>query len=396
MRLKTEDRLATGGEAVARAEDGRVVFVVGAAPNETVEVEVTQEKKRFLRARVLRVIEPSPARVEPECAHYDVCGGCVLQHVDAAVQTRLKDAAAVQTLARVGRVEPGSYEHLAPWSGAAYGYRTRARFAVAERVVGYRGSKSHAVVDVTACPILASGTARALEALRALAEAEGFATEGVVDVSVIATSSDVLADATEAQDALAPYGVRADPDATLEADDGRGLLLLSPRVFAQANADGNAALVDQVAAWVEAAAPRVVLELYSGSGNFTRAIAKHAERVVAVEQSGEAAELAKRVAADGVETWGVSVESGLLQWRGAGEDADLVLLDPPRRGMDPAALEALVAIAPPRIVYVSCDPGTFARDAAALADAGYRLEAFRVFDLYPHTAHVECAATFAR
>ncbi|MEQ9496577.1 MAG: TRAM domain-containing protein [Deltaproteobacteria bacterium] len=385
MQLVTEDRLATGGEAVARADDGRVVFVAGAAPNETVEVEITQQKKRFLRARVLSVVEPSAARVEPQCAHYEICGGCVLQHVEAATQTRLKDAATIQTITRVGRVDPSTYEHLAPWSGAAYGYRTRARFAVADGVVGYRGAKSHRVVDVESCPILAPGAARGLAALRTASPS----VDGIVDVSVIGSGDDVLADAPSALE-----GVRTDADATLEADDGLGLMLLSPRVFAQANAAGNAALVEQVTTWVEAAAPSTVLELYAGSGNFTRSIARHAARVVAIEQSEEASQLAKRAAVEHVEVWGVSVESGLLSWSGGAPD--LVLLDPPRRGVEASTMEALVKLAPSKLVYVSCDPGTFARDAAALGEAGYRLDAVRVFDLYPQTAHVELVAQLSR
>lgn len=390
MKLTTEDRLATGGEAVARADDGRVVFVVNAAPNETVEVTIVEEKKRYLRAEVSSVITPSPSRVEPECRHFDTCGGCVLQHVDAATQTRLKDAAALETIARLGKIDVATIDHLPPWSGEAYGYRSRARFALAPAgVVGYRAKKSHSVVDVEECPILTPAAARGLAALRGV---HGGGSE-VREVSVISTSSAVLADDPVNAAALNEHDVRSTPGATLEADDDRGLLLLSPRVFAQANAEGNVALVDQVAAWVEALSPKLVVELYAGSGNLTRTIAPHADRVIAIEQSAGAAELSRRVAQANVDVWSEPVESGMARIE---EAVSVVVLDPPRRGLSEEALAGVVGLGASHLVYVSCDPGTFARDVALLAESEYTLQRVRTFDLYPHTTHLELIGVFAR
>lgn len=310
------------------------------------------------------MIEAGPSRVEPKCAHYEECGGCVLQHVDPAEQTRLKTEAVLQTIRRVGKVDTDEIEILETWSGEAYGYRTRARFAVApERIVGYRAPKSHRVVDVTSCPILAPAAQRGLDQLRERN------VEIIVDANVATAGDDVLID-----------------DGEIETDDGLGRMLLSPAVFAQANAAGNAALVEQVATWTADGAPHgAVVELYAGSGNFTRAIAKHATSVTAIESNAAANELHERTKADHVRLVADDVVAGLASI----EAAPVVVMDPPRRGVDEAALERVADLAPNRVIYVSCDPGTFARDLGRLAAKGLNLSRLRVFDLYPHTAHVE-------
>jgi 23S rRNA (uracil1939-C5)-methyltransferase len=318
-----------------------VILVEGACPSEQVEIEIVKDNPRFLRARVHRIVKKGPARVEPRCEYFGVCGGCTLQHVSAEEQLASKQDAVKETIARIGGARP---DFDPAWSGAPYGYRTRARFAIDAPAIGYRKRESREVVDVERCPILAPGAQKALDDLRS-AEPD----DGSREIEVVAP----------------------------QPSDEFGPLSTLPGVFAQANAEGNRAMVAYVKE-LAAGAGRV-LELYAGSGNFTRVLGPD---VHAIEASTPATELAKRV---GLNIENAPVEEALARVKAR---FDLVVLDPPRTGAEPAVLEHLLRLSAPRMVYVSCDPATFARDVKRLG-AAYRLDRARVFDLYPQTAHVE-------
>jgi 23S rRNA (uracil1939-C5)-methyltransferase len=353
MKLVTESHLAAGGDAVARAPDGRVVFIEGACPSEQVLVEIVKDNSRFLRARVVEVLEPSPARVSPPCPYYGVCGGCSLQHVSASEQLASKEAAVLETVSRIG----GHRVALEPsWSGAEYGYRTRARIAVdryyprdpvaspkakrREEVagslsIGYRKKDSREIVDVERCAVLTESLNAELAQLR-----------------------------------------RSKPKF------GEHELGAAKGIFSQSNDAGNEAMVAHIADLSQGSVR--VLELYAGSGNFTRILPKDTR---AVEQSAAAVRAAK-------ERGIAIVEASVEEWIAREKPGyDLIVLDPPRIGASAEVIEHLLRLHPARIIYASCDPATFSRDAKKLG-AAYRLDRLRVFDLYPQTAHVEIVGLF--
>lgn len=376
MRLTTEGRIAAGGEALARAPDGRVVFVEGAAPEETVEAELYETKKRFARARVLSVLQPGPDRIEPECPHYGVCGGCTLQHLPSHVQARLKTEAARATLSRIGGVEPEEVE--ATWFGPAYGTRSRVRWMSIPGPsgvdLGYRARRSHRGVPVRQCPVLELELQAALPVLREhLSDDPPHEIWAVTDGRAVSTSL-----------STPPPGLTS---GAMPVTDRAGTRWVAPQSFSQNHRAGNDALIETIQRWIRPGAQ--ALELYAGSGNFTRVLeAKVSESVVAVESDRAAVRLARRIRGPRTRL----LERPVEQVSVAG-NWDLVLVDPPRTGL-PATLCNRLGGAPGVLIYVSCDPGTFARDAERLTKAGRRLRRFRAFDLYPQTGHLEILGEF--
>jgi 23S rRNA (uracil1939-C5)-methyltransferase len=405
LQLTTERHLASGGDAVARHPDGRVVFVSGAAPEERVEARVTKDNKSFLRAEVVKVLEPGPARVKPPCAHYDRCGGCALQHVAYPEQVASKDAALREALARIGGLDLSGTTFEAPWSGAPYGYRTRARLVRAsDGRIGFRARRSKDVVDIQRCPVLAPELQEVLTALRPAMESRGPARrEGgrrEDEISLVFDGQAVLADFPEKLIRGARTAARASgvplyfgQEAVTEGDDGFGPMVSSPQVFAQASRTGNAAVVGHVADLCPDGVA-VAADLYSGSGNFTRVLAKKAAAVEAFEGARDAAALARRAAPAHVRVHLGAVEQGFAAWVAEGARPEVVVLDPPRTGAHPKVLSTIARAEPRAVIYVSCDPATFARDAGQLAQAGLRLARVRLFDLYPQTDHSEVVGLF--
>ncbi len=402
VRLRV-DSLAFGGDAVARAGDGRVVFVSGGAvPGDELDAVVTEVRRGFARASVSRLITLSQARVTSRCPLSGTCGGCQWQEAALDAQRAAKQAIVERALGRLGA-------EVAPLVAAApaWEYRTRARFTVGAGAVGYQARRSHEVVDVATCPLLHPALDRALAAARAaLAD----------QLPVGATISGLVGRDDRVQLALTGTGTRTGTG-TIEALIGRagivGVLVDGRAIgaswidtgegdeppfraaadgFAQASAVGNRALRRLVAEAASAAGARV-LELYAGDGNFTRDLAAVAASVLAVEGDARAAaRLRDNVSAAAVRA--EPAERAARRLADAGERFDLAVIDPPRAGARELA-ERLPRLAP-RLVYVSCDPMTLARDAGALAAAGLRPRAAVPVDLMPHTYHVEVVATFAR
>jgi len=369
--LETEARIALGGEAIAHAPDGRVVFVTGAAPEEQVEVEITEDTRRFLRARVVRVVRPGAARVDPRCKHFAVCGGCALQHLDGAVQREAKNQAFIETLRRIGRVDPGAIVVEPPWGGAVYGYRSRTRLAFDRGRLGYRAKKSNAIVDVGECPILAP----ALEA------------------AVLRTRLAIPSRARgEVELMLAGDHVIANSDVELGPIEG---VVFTPEAsdFRQSNLPGNDALIETIESWLTPPFQRSVIELYAGSGNLTRSLAKSAKSVLAVEASR--APLARAVLPSHVDRRAQAAERAVSELVRAGARFDAALADPPRTGLDATLPAGLAKLGIEALLMVSCDPATFARDVARLAQQGLHLTRARLFDFYPQTGHAEVAGYFA-
>ena len=374
--------LAPGGEAVGRqvggAHDGRVTFVPFVAPGERVRVRLVREKGRVAWGELRAIERPSPERVEPRCPLFGRCGGCQWQHVPRAVQLEAKRRIVERALGTpIVEVRP---------VGPDYGYRDRARLVVSEgpareRAVGFRAWRTHEIVDVPACPLFGPTLAAALPAVRAAARAGEPGTEVPVQagregvVARIGTRSHFFRD-----------GAPAEGDEAVDAGEPGGPPLRIPAgAFAQVGAAANAALVAAVLEQV-GAAPGRTLELYAGSGNFTRHLVGRAEVLAsdadaaALRRGREQVPAARWVEAPRPEEVGV---------------VETVLVDPPREGLDAANL-ALARLARRRLVYVSCDPQTLGRDAQRLRAVGLRLERAVALDLMPQTYHVEVVASFGR
>jgi len=430
---------------VARHE-GKVVFVRGALPGERVAAEIVRRKPKFDVAQTVEVLRPSSARVQPRCPHFGVCGGCSMQHVDAGAQMAIKQRALEDQLRHIGKVAPQTW--IAPISGPAWRYRHRARLSVRDVpkkggvLVGFHERASSYVADMRECHVLPARVSELLLPLRALIEAlsirrrvpqiEVAVGEGGEGSEQVALVLRVL-DAPDADDLerlrhfaeehriewwLQPKGpdsidLFCNADGRLARDGARSSLAYAlpefgvrmpfrPTDFTQVNARINEVLVRRALRWLDPRPGARVADLFCGLGNFSLPIAARAARVVGIE--GNPALVERAAANAAVNGLGERCEFRVAnlfeidgeRWRSLGH-FDSVLVDPPREG----AIELAKAIAaddakPSRIVYVSCNPATLARDAAVLVhQGGYVLRAAGAVNMFPHTSHVESMAVFS-
>jgi 23S rRNA (uracil1939-C5)-methyltransferase len=420
--------LAHGGAGVGRAVDSdesRVWFVEGALPGERVRTSLDAEHKRWLRGHVLEVLTPAPERVAPPCPIADRCGGCDWQHVDPAAQARFKAQIVAGQLRRIPGV--GNRELPVVASPKALDYRRRARVhyrrdeaSEGGLALGFFGHRSHDIVDNRRCIVLDPPLDWAIQQMRRFTAhlpeqgtVHGLSngSEVVLGLPGVRHSPELEAAIRELIDSspvLVGVQLRGGRERVgvgrtwleLDGDGPTPPVVQGPFTFSQAQSEQNAALVEHVVAMARAA-DRRVLELHAGVGNFTRALARSAKRVWTVDGDREAVANLQRT----VERWGLSVnvkrgqaEVVLAKLAAGGRHYDIVVCDPPRSGLGEQASRDLLEVARERIVYVSCDPATLARDLAILLakDSPLQLVDLRVFDMMPMTAEVEVVATLAR
>jgi len=378
------DALAAGGDGVGRAPDGRVVFVPFAAPGDRVRVRVTERHRRFARGRLEELLAPGPARREPACPVFGTCGGCTWQHLDYAAQVEAKRGILRDALERLGGLRLAAAPEVRP-APSAYAYRGRARVLVNRGRVGFRRRRSHRLCETPRCPVLVPALERALADLAERAPREH--PRAVGEWELVAGAEG----AVRATPLARPLPRSPRLALALEADR----VEVSPGVFVQAHPALHAALARTVH---EAAGQGdTAVELFCGAGFFTLGLARRFARVVAVESEGRAvADLRRNLEAAGlgnVEVQGGRAERVLAGIRGP---VDALVLDPPRTGLPPGCVEAVVGRAPARVVYVSCAPDTLARDLARLVACGYALTRVEGLDLFPQTPHLEAVATLER
>lgn len=422
--------LTRDGEGVVRS--GKTAFVAGALPGETVSFERIRKHRQHDEARLLEVLRPAPERVTPRCAHFGICGGCALQHLEPDAQLGLKEKELRDNLARVARVECGNW--LEPLRGPAWGYRRRARLGakyVAKKgrvVVGFRERLAPYVADVRHCDVLAAPVAALVEPLAELLGALEIRQHvPQIEVSVADNATAlvlrVLRTPTEedhgklrdfaARHALRLYLQSGGLDSVAELTPGAAplhytlpafnlTLEFAPTDFIQVNAVVNRALVSRALELLRPNPESRVLDLYCGLGNFTLALAKSAGHAVGVEGERGLVERARHNALrNGVSNAQFHVgdlskptDPPAAWLRGP---CSHVLLDPPRVGAAPEMLAAIARLVPERVLYVSCHPGSLARDVGILVhEHGFTLESAGVVDMFPHTAHVESMALLVR
>lgn len=370
------ERVAHGGVCVAHAPDGRVVFVRHALPGERVRVHITEQKRSYLRADAVEVLTAAAARVAAPCpwAGPGKCGGCDWQHVDIAEQRRLKAAVVHEQLLRLARLDREVTVEAVAGDDDGLHWRTRMRFAVDDNGrAGLRPHRSHQVVAIDDCLIAVPGTR-------------------VPDLVARdwPPGAEVTVDLSGAGERAVAIGM---PDELLTEYAAGRSWLVPVGGFWQVHPAAADILADVVLDYAAPASTDVCLDLYSGVGLFAGALAPVVRAVVAVESDARAVAAAERnLAEDGNVT---VIRDRVDRWirRDADPaDADVVVLDPPRKGAGRVVVDGIVARSPRTVVYVACDPAALARDLASFADRGYRLDELRAFDLFPMTAHVECVA----
>ena len=427
------EALASGGAGVAHSADGRVVFVKGGCPGDVLDAEVTADRGRFLEARAVDVVEPSADRRTPPCPYFGDCGGCQWQHVAYEVQTASKRRQVTDALQRIGGLGEVDVGQVVT-GPVPYGYRNRlelhaARDRAGRPILGLARENSDEIVPVDACLLLPerarrlpkalSGAIRYLDGrtplhiervgLRVAAhtrdiEVDLWAAAGPFPRQAVART---LADASGADvvTRVIPHGTaRRRFDAKVEVLAGRGywrekLAGVTFRVSAPSFFQVNSALAETMAAKVlDILRPDRsdrVLDLYAGVGTFTLPLAEVAGEVTAIEGTGAAL----RDLRANLETAGLAADvlgGDAARALGDAGEFDLAVVDPPRSGMDPEVVTALVRTGVRRFAYVSCDPATLARDARLFASTGLRLVSALPIDLFPQTWHVETIALFER
>jgi 23S rRNA (uracil1939-C5)-methyltransferase len=374
--------MAHGGKAVAR-QDGRVVFVPFGIPGESVEVELYRTRRRYAEGEISRVLSPSPDRVEPECPYFGECGGCQLQHIAYPRQLELKRKVVADLLERVGGFRDISV-HPTVGSPSHYGYRNSARFLGGRRGdLGYTDWRTNSFLRVDACPIMEPPISEELRRVQG---------RGRPGESLRVRYSEATGETLVWPPVGSPPPAR-EPAACYELLGAS--FQVSATSFFQVNTRQAENLIRLSLERLRPLEGRTVLDAYCGVGTFTRFIAAEAARTIGIEESPSAVADA-RVNLAGL---GVRLVEGRteLELAAVGPDVDLVLLDPPRTGCEPQALDALLALAPEKVVYVSCDPATLARDLKALCSEGaYTLIDVQPVDMFPQTYHIEAIATLVQ
>lgn len=440
--------LAYGGDAVGRYE-GRVLFVPGGIPGERVRVEIVEERRGHARAELMEILRPAPERVEPAYPLLTDCG-CQWQHIAYQAQLTWKAHIVRQLLVRIGK-QPDALVHptigmppsLSPWH-----YRSIAQFSVGPGgEVGLKLTESHDIQDLTDCALLHPALDQVYQLVRGKLQSffgdtlgemiQGFTVRGAIGAVSNATTG------------VTPAGVKAVPTLlTIHARPGslienpqqlaQELMTIAPGIvgviiervggrygrvfvgqefltdvvlgrrfrvsadsFFQVNLVQTSVLVERTLAMLEPQRSEVILDGYSGVGLFSAFLAPRSARVIAIESQPSAVMDARASAAlnnqNNITVLEGTLERLLSQLHYRRERVDLALVDPPRAGCHPKALQALQVLAPRAICYVSCDPSTLARDIATLCSGGrYRLVSAQPIDMFPQTYHIECVALLAR
>lgn len=417
------------GRGVGRVAD-KVVFVEGALPGERVRIQYTKGGRRYDQARVAELQEPSPQRVEPPCPVFGLCGGCSLQHLSPEGQIPAKEGWLRSNLEHTAGLLPDNW--LPAIDGPHWGYRAKARLSIRHVprkgvLVGFRERASSFVTQMEACPVLDPRLDALIEPLKELVagmsrsdripQAEVAASEGDSAVVLRHLTELTPADRDRLGAFQEAHGVVVEtqskgPDTAAPMDPTRPAdlfyslpefdLRLDFRAtdFVQVNLAVNRQLVHRAIGLLDPRPGDRVLDLFCGLGNFSMAAARRGARVDGLEGEPSLVERASaNAAANGLsEAAGfatVDLDAVPLTEVPAARAVDKVLLDPPRSGAI-EAVKQLAEIGPERIVYVSCNPATLARDAAVLTHGAYRLESAGIANMFPHTAHVETVARFIR
>jgi 23S rRNA (uracil1939-C5)-methyltransferase len=407
------DDMAHGGEAVGRYK-GKVVFVPYALPGEEVLVEIVEDKKRYARARPVEVISPAPQRVVPRCPHFGLCGGCHWQHIDYAAQLQFKESILRDQLARLGGIK---HAPIMPLIGMAqpWCYRNHVQFALTDNgrlgfVAARSRGKARRVMPIEVCYLLHP----LLDDMFVALDLEHLELKRLSLRAGINTGQRMMIFETE-DDEPPELEIDFPLSCVLLLSDGRAATLVgeshiveslagreyrvSASSFFQVNTIQAEALVQKVIDMLRPSlqGDETLLDAYCGVGTFALSLADRVGRAIGVEENREAIADAG-LNADAADLPNVELIQGRVEdvLPDLEESIDLVILDPPRQGCPPETLKAVAGLDPTRIVYISCDPATLARDARTLLQNGYKLIEVQPVDMFPQTYHIETIALLVR
>jgi 23S rRNA (uracil1939-C5)-methyltransferase len=405
----TLDRWAYGGEAMGRMPDGRALFVPFCIPGETVRVRLVEEKRGFARGELVEVMEPSPDRISPRCKHYQQCGGCHYQHLPYTLQVRAKQDILKDQLTRIGKLAPELVEEVCrPMvSGSEeWHYRNNMQFHLDHQGrLGFQAPRSNRLVPIEECHLPQEAINQVWEQLD-LEPVPDLRTVGLrtgIDEEVMLVLESNSDEGVEFELDVPMAAVQLGPNTTHVLSDTSYLKMavlgeefrVSARAFFQVNTEMAAAMVEHIMEILPLTHRSVVLDVYCGVGLFSAFIAPKVARLIGIELDPFAVDdfVVNLDAYEHVEVYQAAAE-GVLP--GLDVKPDVVLVDPPRAGLGKEALDAILALGPKTLAYVSCDPATLGRDAKRLLAGGYRLVQITPFDLFPQTYHIESISLWER
>jgi 23S rRNA (uracil1939-C5)-methyltransferase len=400
------EKMVYGGDCLGRLPDGRAVFVPFVLPGELVQIQIVDDKKRYARAWPIELIEASPERIAPRCAHFGACGGCQYQHLDYTKQLEHKQAIMLDQLQRIAKLDDPPLRPIVP-SPAPWNYRNTVQFHLGrEGELGYVHADGEHLLPIVECHL-------PQEAINALwPQIELGEESGVFRLGVRQDSYDELMLIMEGEDPKPPeFGedipvsaVYAPPDARLTVLAGEDHLIftllghhfqVSARSFFQVNTPMAEKMVQHVLEHLDFSGRPNAVELYAGVGLFSVFLAPRVGNLTAIESSGSAChDFAVNLDEfDNVTLYEAEAEEVVPALE---SPVDMLVMDPPRAGLAPAVHDALAALAPRQIAYISCDPATLARDIKKILQNGYELTSITPFDLFPQTSHIESISIFEK
>ena len=409
------EKMVYGGDCLGRLADGRAVFVSFVLPGETAEIEITENKERFARGRVVKLLEESPERITPPCPYFSICGGCHYQHLDYAQQLKLKKDLVKDQLERIGKLSnlPDISITASP---TAFGYRNQVQFHPIRyqnpdtpASLGFKLPSSNEVLPIEKCLLIPE------EMNEILNQIELEADSGIARLAIRMDSDGEIMLVLEGESDEPPeLSIELPVSSTYLSPNGRSLnlggndalvyrvlekeFLVSPESFFQVNLPVAEEMLRHVLALIEGKQNLSILELYSGVGLFTRFLAPHASQLTAIESSLSACfDFAGNLDEfENISLYEGAVEVILPEIAEQIKPINLVVLDPPRAGLNAKARQSLIDLEPKEIIYISCDPSTLARDLKHFKEAGYSLQSVHAFDMFPQTSHVETMTVLRR
>jgi 23S rRNA (uracil1939-C5)-methyltransferase len=406
-------------------QQGKPIFIAGALPGEEVLMQLTESKSKYARAKLIKVLTESAERVTPFCVHYQQCGGCDLQHLGRDAQLEQKQNVLRQLMSKLAKQDlPLSPTII----GQDKGYRRRARISLLwdrktqQMQFGFRQKQSNTIVNITQCAVLEPELERLLKPLRQLVE-QLPQPDSLGHIELVQQQSNVVmilrhtkALSSEALERLTQFSAEHNlqcylmpqPD-TLERLYGADIdpsyqevgvkIAFKPTNFIQVNREINQQMVTQALSWLDLTKDDRVLDLFCGVGNFSLPMAALAKSVVGIEGVESMVEQAKYNAEynqiDNIDFYQANLEQEVTQCEWAEQKFDKVLLDPARAGAS-EIVDQLAMLGASRVVYVSCNPATLARDSQSLVEQGFTLEKLAMLDMFPHTSHLESMALFVQ
>jgi 23S rRNA (uracil1939-C5)-methyltransferase len=401
----TLEKYSYGGECFGRLEDQRAVFVPFTLPGERVRIQLIEEKKGYARGKLLEVLEASPDRIEPRCPHFTQCGGCHYQNIPYETQVQIKTEILRDQLVRIGKlVDPMVKPAIA--SQDWWHYRNHVQFHLTpEGKLGFQASRSHEVIPIQVCylpekPIDEIWRRLDMEAIPGL---ERLSLRLGIDEDILLILESSNLETVDLEVDLPISVVHSSPGGpiVLAGDDhilgkvASRVFRVSAESFFQVNTQMATAMVNHILENLSIPENATLIDAYCGVGLFSAFLAPGVQQLIGIETSASACEdyVANLDEFENVALYEAQVRNVLptLEIR-----PDILIVDPPRAGLDPTTMDSVLSLGVKDIVYVSCDPATLARDARRLCGGGYQLKQVTPFDLFPQTYHIESLSFFTK